>query len=230
MSELGKIVLIAVLIFLVILISLNSRREITWDYSQSKGEELKVQDSLNEQKMLEASQKNEESVDDKTTVALDDENPSSKMLPEQDSKLDNLGQDNLKTQKESTDSTLILILVFDKTEDGSETKVDLDEDPDAEEIYNELKLVEKAVRRYISGGHKISTLKMENIHSAGYVDESIAGRYEVGFRAEEEGYDIVITPRYEVNNLALEKIAKFENIKVVGGSFEYVFWIRAYRN
>ena len=71
---------------------------------------------------------------------------------------------------------------------------------------------------------------MENIHSAGYVDESIAGRYEVGFRAEEEGYDIVITPRYEVNNLALEKIAKFENIKVVGGSFEYVFWIRAYRN
>ncbi|MEJ5257257.1 MAG: hypothetical protein WHS64_03320 [Fervidobacterium sp.] len=230
MSELGKIVLIAVLIFLVILISLNSRREITWDYSQSKGEELKVQDSLNEQKMLEASQKNEESVDDKTTVALDDENPSSKMLPEQDSKLDNLGQDNLKTQKESTDSTLIPILVFDKTEDGSETKVDLDEDPDAEEIYNELKLVEKAVRRYISGGHKISTLKMENIHSAGYVDESIAGRYEVGFRAEEEGYDIVITPRYEVNNLALEKIAKFENIKVVGGSFEYVFWIRAYRN
>jgi len=229
-SELGKIVLIAVLIFLVILISLNSRREITWDYSQSKGEELKVQDSLNEQKMLEASQKNEESVDDKTTVALDDENPSSKMLPEQDSKLDNLGQDNLKTQKESTDSTLIPILVFDKTEDGSETKVDLDEDPDAEEIYNELKLVEKAVRRYISGGHKISTLKMENIHSAGYVDESIAGRYEVGFRAEEEGYDIVITPRYEVNNLALEKIAKFENIKVVGGSFEYVFWIRAYRN
>ncbi|MGQ9856592.1 MAG: hypothetical protein ACUVQF_07640 [Fervidobacterium sp.] len=237
MSELGKIILIAVLVFLVVLISLSSKREIVWDNSQSEVENIGEVNAQNgqsgyqsEEMALEERGKNDESILGESTPVLKGEELSSSPTADSQQNLYSQTQKDLQVKKESTESELIPIVIFDNTENESKPSESQRQSIDVDEIYNELKLVEKAARKYISGGHKISTLKMENIHSAGYLDESIAGKYEVGFRATEEGYDIVITPKYDVDNVTLEKMAKFENINVIGDSFEYVFWIRAYKN
>jgi len=98
----------------------------------------------------------------------------------------------------------------------------------SDEIYGEMTSLEQSIRKYLSGGHKISVLNSETLYKGGYINGDLADKYTVSFRINGDGYDIVITPKYVIDSSIVESLAqKDKDQKEQDSSVEYVFWIKA---
>lgn len=234
MSTVWKLVLLAVLIVVVVIISVNSKREMYYSFAT---------DATN----------GEDSTGEYVDIV---ENATSATLPQSADNLINVSvthidgksSNHLSTatatvSKGSTitdaDNSLrqsteeIQVIVIDS---GTETTNTTNESSamnlliSSDDVYQEMTLLEKSIRRYLSAGHKISTLNSETLYKEGFINENLVDRYDVSFKVNGDGYDIVISPRYSIETSLLESLAQKNNIKKTDTSIEYIFWIKAYKS
>lgn len=99
----------------------------------------------------------------------------------------------------------------------------------SETIYSEILTFEKAVRKYISKGYRISTLNTSSVKNAGLIDDQLAQKYDVTFKLAKDGYDIVITLKYPVSEEIRKELVYKKGITLNGEKVVYTFWIKAYR-
>lgn len=227
MGEMVKLIFVLLLVILVVIISVNSKRQISlgWQTSQHVSESL---DTLVPNVAQSVQSESSEKVPQSSVASETYAQSTSSQVSTQDTagpagytgdtEHSTTSAETLKTG--DTTDTLLIPLVTTATEATNMTALD---------IYNELKEVEQAARKYISGGFKISTLNSQSIYSKGYMGEYLAERYEVGYKLSGEGYTIFIKPKYEIPVNVLEELAGKPNIRLDGQSVVYEFWIRAYR-
>ncbi|WP_448385006.1 hypothetical protein, partial [Fervidobacterium sp.] len=189
MGEMIKLIFVLLLVILVVIISVNSKRQISldWQTSQHVSESL---DTLVPTVAQSVQSGSAEEVSQSPTTSENYTQSTSSQVSKQDTAKDTEYTEYSATgveTSETSDTTSILLipLVTTATETTNMTALD---------IYNELKEVEQATRKYISGGFKISTLNSQSIYSKGYMDEYLAERYEVGYKLSGEGYTIFIKP------------------------------------
>jgi len=99
----------------------------------------------------------------------------------------------------------------------------------SEAVYSEILEFEKAVRRYISKGYKISTLNTQNVKNAGFINEKFLERYDVTFSVADGGYNIIITLKYDLPEEIKAQLLNNNGISLDGETIRYTFWIKAYR-
>ncbi|NPU89399.1 MAG: hypothetical protein HPY87_05820 [Fervidobacterium sp.] len=227
MGEMVKLIFVLLLVVLVVIISVNSKRQIPWDWQISQ-HVSESSDTLAPTIAQSVQSESSEKVSQSPTASETYTQSTSSQFSLQDTS----GQtgytgdtENSTTAAETyevnnTTGTLLIPLVTTATETTNMTALD---------IYNELKEVEQAARKYISGGFKISTLNSQSIYSKGYMSDYLANRYEVGYKLYGEGYTIFIKTKYEIPVNVLEELAGKPNIRLDGQSVVYEFWIRAYR-
>lgn len=227
MGEMVKLIFVLLLVVLVVIISVNSKRQIPWDWQISQ-HVSESSDTLAPTIAQSVQSESSEKVSQSPTASETYTQSTSSQFSLQDA----AGQtgytgdtENSTTAAETyevnnTTGTLLIPLVTTATETTNMTALD---------IYDELKEVEQAARKYISGGFKISTLNSQSIYSKGYMSDYLANRYEVGYKLYGEGYTIFIKTKYEIPVNVLEELAGKPNIRLDGQSVVYEFWIRAYR-
>ncbi|MGB9613982.1 MAG: hypothetical protein ACPL3B_00545 [Fervidobacterium sp.] len=209
MSLLSKITVIFLLVLTILLISTFSKRSVTFDYT------LENTDALNETASFPAKT-------DISATVTNMEPHSYSFEVTQDTPI-NLSNIETPTQSATTEETTTTVVTLFHTEQETISVNTYDS------IYNEMQYVERAARRYISAGYRISTLNEENMYQKDYLSEQLYSRYSVSFQASNDGYDIIIRPKFEINTLDKEKLLKKRNMRLEGGSVEYVFWIKAYK-
>jgi hypothetical protein len=210
-SLLSKITVIFLLVLTILLISTFSKRSVTFDYT------LENTDALNETASFPAKTKT-----DIPATVTNMEPHSYSFEVTQDTPI-NLSNIETPTQSATTEETTTTVVTLFHTEQETISVNTYDS------IYNEMQYVERAARRYISAGYRISTLNEENMYQKDYLSEQLYSRYSVSFQASNDGYDIIIRPKFEINTLDKEKLLKKRNMRLEGGSVEYVFWIKAYK-
>lgn len=103
---------------------------------------------------------------------------------------------------------------------------------DAESIYRDMVELEWVMRKYLSGGHKISMMNFGTIKEYGYLPPeqyALAERYRIGFRPSGDGYDLWIEPAFELSDELRGSLLRKQKVRLMDGKIRYVFWIRAYR-
>lgn len=88
------------------------------------------------------------------------------------------------------------------------------------------------MRRYISGGHRLSLMNFETLREYGYLPLEmlhLSAKYTLGFKPTEDGFDIWIEPTFEISEDARRILLTKRNVRLVGQRLRYVFWIKAYR-
>jgi len=227
LGEIVKLIFVMLLVILVVIISVSSKRQIQWNWQISEH----VSESSNAMVPTVAQNVQSES-SEKVLQSPAAPETYAQFTNSQVSTQDAAGHTgytgdteysttSVETSKTGeTTGTLLIPLVTTATETTNMTGLD---------IYNELKEVEQAARKYISGGFRISTLNSQSIYSKGYMSEYLANRYEVGYKLSGEGYTIFIKPKYEIPDNVLEELAGKPKIRLDGQSVVYEFWIRAYR-
>ncbi|WP_372590440.1 hypothetical protein QO062_01220 [Fervidobacterium pennivorans subsp. carthaginiensis] len=227
MGEIVKLIFVLLLVVLVVIISVNSKRQIPWDWQISQ-HVSESSDTLAPTIAQSVQSESSEKVSQSPTASETYTQSTSSQFSLQDAaghtgytgdtEYSTTSVETSKTGE--TTGTLLIPLVTTATETTNMTGLD---------IYNELKEVEQAARKYISGGFRISTLNSQSIYSKGYMSEYLANRYEVGYKLSGEGYTIFIKPKYEIPDNVLEELAGKPKIRLDGQSVVYEFWIRAYR-
>jgi cytoskeletal protein RodZ len=227
LGEMVKLIFVLLLIVLVVIISVNSKRQIPWDWQISQ-HVSESSDTLVPTIAQSVQSESSEKVSKSPTASETYTQSTSSQFSLQDAAghtgytgdTENSTTTAETSEVNNTTGTLLIPLVTNATETTNMTALD---------IYNELKEVEQAARKYISGGFKISTLNSQSIYSKGYMSDYLANRYEVGYKLYGEGYTIFIKPKYEIPVNVLEELAGKPNIRLDGQSVVYEFWIRAYR-
>ncbi|MFN3329237.1 MAG: hypothetical protein ACK40U_10405 [Fervidobacterium pennivorans] len=227
MGEMVKLIFVLLLVVLVVIISVNSKRQIPWDWQISQ-HVSESSDTLAPTIAQSVQSESSEKVSQSPTASETYTQSTSSQFSLQDAAgppgytgdTENSTTAAETYEVNNTTGTLLIPLVTTATETTNMTALD---------IYNELKEVEQAARKYISGGFKISTLNSQSIYSKGYMSDYLANRYEVGYKLYGEGYTIFIKTKYEIPVNVLEELAGKPNIRLDGQSVVYEFWIRAYR-
>jgi len=230
MNELSKIFLILVMVFLVIVISLSAKREVSLDWT------TKVSDTS---KHL-ATKYEDKNFDSKDDVSLNTSfnedaqlNSENLYVPEPTSATVESDFQSVEGT-ESTNKSIIIPLQSATEVSGVVSTVDETDVSDLnlteeERIYKEFKEVEMAARKYISAAYKISTLNSYNIHSKGFMNDYLSSRYDVGYKMTSDGYTIYIKPKYEISQDIANELIKQKGVRFDGQNIIYEFWIRAYR-
>ncbi|MGC9772036.1 hypothetical protein [Fervidobacterium islandicum] len=225
MGEVAKLVIVFLLIGLVFIISVSSKRQIKWDwqYSQQPAEFSETRASTESQNVgMETSSE----VPLSTYQESSAQETYTQTVPRSAEEIKTTTTTTKVLETEETTGILLMPLATTTQSDATSLQTS---GLSAQEIYNELKAVEQAARSYISGGFKISTLNSESIYSKGYMEKHLAERYEVGYKVSGEGYMIFIKPKYEIPAVVLEEISKQPKVRLDGTAVVYEFWIRAYR-
>jgi len=235
LSELSKVILILVMIFLVVFISFKSKRELQSDWnltvpstatnlSEEGKESYKNSpdspDSPDSSDLSSSSKGISYDTNNSTGVADDKvikETSNVSYLPKPSESATVVGNQN-------TDTTTSNLIPLQSATDMIQTNLD---QPTV--IYNELKEVELAARKYISAAYKISTLNSYNIYSKGFMNDYLSSRYDVGYKTTSDGYAIYIKPKYMISSEIVNELVKQKGIRFDGESIIYEFWIRAYR-
>jgi len=113
--------------------------------------------------------------------------------------------------------------------DNTPTNLNIDLPESSETIYSEIIEVEKAIRKYISKGYKMSTLNTQNVKNAGFITEELSQKYDVTFRLSDGGYDIIINLKYSVPEEIKRDLLSNKGLSLDGETIRYTFWIKAYR-
>ncbi|QAV33416.1 hypothetical protein [Fervidobacterium changbaicum] len=227
MEEVAKLVIVFLLIGLVFIISVSSKRQIKWDwqYSQQPAEFSETRASTESQNVgMETSSE----VPLSTYQESSAQETYTQSVPRSAEEIKTTTTGTKVLETETEEATGILLVPLATTTQSDTTSLE-NLGLTAEDIYNELKVVEQAARSYISGGFKISTLNSDSIYSKGYMEKHLAERYEVGYKVSGEGYMIFIKPKYEIPAVVLEEISKQPKVRLDGTAVVYEFWIRAYR-
>jgi hypothetical protein len=222
-----KLIFVLLLVVLVVIISVNSKRQIPWDWQISQ-HVSESSDTLAPTIAQSVQSESSEKVSQSPTASETYTQSTSSQFSLQDTSGHTRYTGDTKNstttaetyEVNNTTVTLLIPLVTTATETTNMTALD---------IYDELKEVEQAARKYISGGFKISTLNSQSIYSKGYMSDYLANRYEVGYKLYGEGYTIFIKTKYEIPVNVLEELAGKPNIRLDGQSAVYELWIRAYR-
>ncbi|MEN6590314.1 MAG: hypothetical protein ABFC76_03080 [Fervidobacterium sp.] len=243
MSTIWKLILLAALIVVVVVISVNSVRDM--DYSLATNT-TNVENSMENSVSLYDDSTNEYVDAEKTATSavLDqsDDNAVNTLAPEMNDESSGILStfttaatetsmiDVENTSEESTEETQVIII-----DDGNETTLATSESSvmnfaaPSDEIYGEMTSLEQSIRKYLSGGHKISVLNSETLYKGGYINGDLADKYNVSFRINGDGYDIVITPKYAIDSSIIDSLVQKDKVKKTDMGIEYVFWIRAYK-
>jgi len=229
LSELSKVILILVMIFLVVFISFKSKRELQSDWNltvtstatnlseegkESYNNSPDSSDLSSSSKGISYDTNNSSGVADDKVIK---ETSNVSYLPKPSESATVVGNQN-------TDTTTSNLIPLQSATDMVQTNLN---QPTV--IYNELKEVELATRKYISAAYKISTLNSYNIYSKGFMNDYLSSRYDVGYKATSDGYAIYIKPKYMISSEIVNELVKQKGIRFDGESIIYEFWIRAYR-
>lgn len=132
----------------------------------------------------------------------------------------------------TTDEASVVIITSEETPSSvgeSETKPE-----EAERIYADFQKLEGIIRRYLSGGHRISMLNFSSLKNLGYLeheDEYLQNFYRIGIEISGEGYNILIETIEPLTPEVLEILKTKSNVRLTKtGVLQYVFWIRAFKN
>jgi hypothetical protein len=229
LSELSKVILILVMIFLVVFISFKSKRELQSDWNltvtsnatnlSEEGKES-YKNSPDSSDLSSSSKGISYDTNNSTGVADDKvikETSNVSYLPKPSESATVVGNQN-------TDTNTSNLIPLQSATDMVQTNLD---QPTV--IYNELKEVELAARKYISAAYKISTLNSYNIYSKSFMNDYLSSRYDVGYKTTSDGYVIYIKPKYVISSEIVNELVKQKGIRFDGESIIYEFWIRAYR-
>jgi len=230
-NPIWKLVILLALIFVVVFISINSKREPSYLFKEGRSEASATSDYSTS------------ILQDATLSQLATEITSQtpvQSMPESITQPDNIADDiaepeNLVDMTDiSTSSNSVPIIILNEKEEDYTTN-EKSGGPSfpshsPEELYQEMTAVEQAVRRYLSAGYKISSLNSDSLYKEGYMEKDMADKYTVTFRASGDGYDIVISPKLPLEESVMNSLVQKNKIKKVEQNIEYVFWIKAYRN
>ncbi len=206
-----KVVIIFLIVTILIIISSLSNRSIVFDYTTEKA--------------------NSTTVIIDTNKSISQRNISEQPLTQYYSEKTNINRESSTT---SSQNSLEQIEIQIKPEDAP-TNISLESSVTdtfshlADSIYTEILQVEKAVRKYISSGYKMSSLNSENVYNKNLISEELYKKYDISFKISGGGYDIIIKPKFDIDSTLMGDLSKKEKIRVTGNGLEYVFWIKAYK-
>lgn len=216
MNFLTKIIIVFVLLLVILFVSLERKRTVSFDY-------IVKTDTYSEQ------DRQENPSDDSIEKTINVVNTN---ISETDT---SFTPSNLEMNgKTSTDMLLnatanVLSLNYNTSSDSTSTNFDIARSESSETIYSEIIEVEKAIRKYISKGYKMSTLNTQNVKNAGYITEELSQKYDVTFRLSDGGYDIIISLKYSVPEEIKRELLSNKGLSLDGETIRYTFWIKAYR-
>lgn len=213
-----KVVIIFLIVTILIIISNLSNRSIVFDYTSGKANSTNTSIVDKPDKSISQGTTLEQSVtlyySEKTNTNEQNVNHESSTTSSQN----NLEQVEIQIKLEDTSTNILL-------ESSATESISLS----ADSIYNEILQVEKAARKYISSGYKISTLNSENIYNKNLISEELYKKYDISFRISGDGYEIVIRPKFDINSTLVDDLSKKEKVYITENGLEYVFWIKAYK-
>lgn len=229
-----KLVIVAVLLLAVILISVNSNRTITFEEFEEVEEFAVGTSSASNIGNVQNVQGNQQNMNNSESIAEKIE--TTQNTSKEEAAKAEISQSPQSVQQNTQES---LALSNQKSLEVYETvynevvnplpKENLNSASAVEAIYSEMKEVEQGVRRYISKGYKMSTLNIENVEKEGLINQQLKERYEVTFNTTDDGYNIFIICKFEVDKAVKEELLKNKNITLVDDKLSYKFWIKAYR-
>uniref|UniRef100_A0A7C4RXB7 Uncharacterized protein n=1 Tax=Fervidobacterium thailandense TaxID=1008305 RepID=A0A7C4RXB7_9BACT len=135
--------------------------------------------------------------------------------------------------KRITEGETSLIIV---TNDGTlttivESSVRTD---DVERIYEDFLKLEKIIRRYLSGGHRISMLSFPTLKELGYLqtsDEYLKYNYKILVESTRDGYNIILENTELLTPYILEQLKARPKVRLINNRvLQYVFWVKAFKN
>lgn len=227
MNTITKLVITITLLVVILFVSFRHNRTIVFDYTENADLGLKEYNQLNQVN----SKNSNDGLYIPNTVA---ETNTNIVNTSNTSKTDSSEKNLQNTVKPSTDETstfMITSVSTESTESSNDVFVNNESNlPESSQtIYSEIITFEKAVRKYISKGYRISTLNTLNVKNAGLIDDILAQRYDVTFKLAEGGYDIIITLKYQVPEEIKKELLNKKGITITGETILYTFWIKAYR-
>ncbi len=245
MSTIWKLILLAVLIVVVVAISVNSVRDMDYSLTTNTTNVENVENSMENSALLYDDSANKDVDTEKTATSVvlvqSDDNAVNTLAPEMNDEsilstfttatTETSMTDVGNTSQKSTEETQVIII-----DSGTETTLATNEGGIvnfatlSDEIYGEMSSLEQSIRKYLSGGHKISMLNSETLYKGGYINGDLESKYTVSFRTNGDGYDIVIIPKYVIDSSIIDLLAQKDKVKRTDNSVEYVFWIKAYKN
>lgn len=229
MNVLTKLLFVFALLIIVVFISLSNNRTIVFDYSEKSELDSKEYSQTASEGI------SNESTDSTITITSNIVNTydtTIKTLQSTDTEITrDVSENNTKTYTTNVSSrpSSTVSLDFDKTLSDTSTSLDVASVISSESIYSEIIEFEKAVRRYISKGYKISTLNAQNVKNAGFTTEELSQRYDVTFKLSGDGYDIIITLKYTIPEEIKKELLSNKGISLDGETIRYTFWIKSYR-
>ncbi len=213
-----KVVIIFLIVTILIIISNLSNRSIVFDYTSGKANSTNTSIVDKPDKSISQGTTLEQSVtlyySEKTNTNEQNVNHESSTTSSQN----NLEQVEIQIKLEDTSTNILL-------ESSATESISLS----ADLIYDEMIQVEKAARKYISSGYKISTLNSENVYNKNLISEELYKKYDISFRLSGDGYEISIKPKFDIDSTLMDDLLKKEKIYVTENGLEYVFWIKAYK-
>lgn len=133
--------------------------------------------------------------------------------------------------KRTEGDTSLIIVTNDETPTNiGDSSVRID---DAERIYEDFLKLEKIIRRYLSGGHRISMLSFSTLKELGYLqtdDEYLQYNYEILIETTTDGYNIILESTELLSPYLLEQLKARPKIRIKNDVLQYVFWIKAFKN
>lgn len=213
-----KVVIIFLIVTILIIISNLSNRSIVFEYTLEKSNSTNTLIADKPDKLISQGTSSEQSVTQDYSGNTNTNEQNFNHESSTTSSQNNLEQVEIKIKLEDTSTNIPL--ESSKTENISLS---------TETIYNEMLQVEKAARKYISAGYKMSSLNSENIYNKNLISEELYKKYDISFKISNDGYDIVIKPKFDIDSTLIGDLLKNEKIRVTENGLEYVFWIKAYK-
>ncbi|KAF2962213.1 hypothetical protein [Fervidobacterium sp. 2310opik-2] len=213
-----KVVIIFLILTVLIIISNLSNRPIVFDYAPNKADSTNTIIADETNKSISQGNTSEQPVAQYYSEKTNTNEQSVSHESSTTSFQTNIGQVEIQIKPDDTSTNILL-------ESSATESISLS----ADSIYNEILQVEKAARKYISSGYKISTLNSENIYNKNLISEELYKKYDISFRISGDGYEIVIRPKFDINSTLVDDLSKKEKVYITENGLEYVFWIKAYK-
>lgn len=217
MNTLAKLIFILALLITILMISFKLNRTIVFDYTSN----IDVDSEHN--------QTSNTLTSTNTTYTSIEDNLSALSTNSTTTSLDEKANTQSFSDEGLSATSNILIPSLNSDLNNTLTNLALGSSENSELVYSEITEFERAVRKYISRGYKISTLNTQNIRNAGLIDEELSQKYDVTFKVANDGYDIIIILRYPLAEGVKTDLLKKPRITLKGETIQYTFWIKAYR-
>lgn len=218
MNVLAKLIMVITLLVIVLFVSFKHNRTIAFDYNLKN-----VVDSNEHNQSSDHTTESTNSIVNNTTVETNTLS-STNMHSVTSRKNETTSLD-----ASSNASPSDLLPNFTYNLDNTPTNLNIDLPESSETIYSEIIEVEKAIRKYISKGYKMSSLNSQNVKNAGFITEELSQKYDVTFRLSDGGYDIMIILKYPLSEETKIGLLSKPGVTLNGETVQYTFWVKAYR-